>query len=147
MFGIRIFGLRRLTKAIVKLTAEVVRLQKVIGLRQPGLVFVRMVFERPNGMSKFQLVLPESLTADVVVGGKKMLAFSVGGGEVINQEVSGDALASEEFDGTEGQFATGTLIEVDDAGNSSPPRDFNVELKDTIAPGLPGEVGVKMISE
>ena len=50
--------LGRLIAAIQALTKEVTRLRKVIGLRKPGLVFVRMVSEGNNGMSKFALVLP-----------------------------------------------------------------------------------------
>jgi hypothetical protein len=133
--------------AINTLTKEVVKLRKTIGMRTPGLVYVKMISEGINGMSKFALVLPESGAADTAA---REVIFSVNGGDPITQNLVGTATASEEFDGEQGQFVTGTLVDIDDATptpNRSEPRTFELELVDTIAPPQPGEVGVRMISE
>ena len=137
----------KLIAAINLLTREVMRLRKVIGLRRPGLVFCRMVSEGLNGMSKFALILPAPGAADVV---SRELTISVNGGEPVTQTLPGSALESEQFDGNQGEIVTGSLVDIDDATptpNRSEPRTFEVELKDTIAPPQPGEVGVKMLEE
>lgn len=139
--------LRRLIAAISLLTTEVIRLRKVIGLRKPGLVFVRMVSEGRIGMSKFALVLPEPGAADVV---SRELVFSVNGGEPITQTLAGTARESEEFDANQGEVVTGSLVDIDDATptpNRSEPSLFELELLDTIAPPTPGQVGVVMRAE
>lgn len=137
----------KLIAAINLLTREVMRLRKVIGLRRPGLVFCRMVSEGLNGMSKFALILPAPGAADVV---SRELTISVNGGEPVTQTLPGSALESEAFDGNQGEIVTGNLVDIDDATptpNRSEPRTFEAELKDTIAPPQPGEVGVKMLEE
>ena len=139
--------LRRLIAAISLLTTEVIRLRKVIGLRKPGLVLVRMVSEGKSGMSKFALVLPEPGAADVV---SRELVFSVNGGEPITQTLAGSTLESEEFDANQGEVVTGSLVDIDDATptpNRSEPSLFELELLDTIAPPTPGQVGVVMRAE
>ena len=136
--------LGRLIAAITALTREVIRLRKVIGLRKPGLVFVRLVREGESGMSKFALVLPAPGAADVV---QRELVFAVAGGTPITQNVSGSATEGEEFDGVEGDVVAGSLVDIDDAGNRSEPRTFELTLTDTIAPAQPGEVGVRMTAE
>ena len=138
--------LGRLIAAINALAKEVTRLRKVIGLRKPGLVFVRMVSEGRNGMSKFALVLPAPGANDVV---SRELVFAVNGGDPVTQALPGSAEKSEEFDAIESDIVTGTLVDIDDATpeNRSEPRVFELVLSDTIAPPQPGEVGAVMVSE
>jgi hypothetical protein len=139
--------LSKLIAAITALTREVIRLRKVIQLRRPGLVFVRMVSEGVNGMSRFALVLPTPGAADVV---SREISLSINGGEPTTQTLAGDATESAEFDGQQGDIVTGSLVDIDDATptpNRSEPSVFELELTDTIAPPQPGEVGVRMVSE
>lgn len=138
--------LGRLIAAINSLTKEVKRLRKVIGLRTPGLVFVRIVEEGLNGMSKFALVLPVPGASDVA---SRELVFAVNGGEPVTQVLPGSAEKSEDFDGVEGDVVTGSLVDIDDASpaNRSEPRVFELVLADTIAPPQPGEIGAMMVSE
>lgn len=139
--------LSRLIASIRDLTREIIRLRKVIGLRRPGLVFSRMVFEGESSVSKFVLVLPAPGAADVV---QRELVFSVAGGEPVTQLLSGSALESDEFSGNQGDIVTGSLVDIDDATpspNRSEPSLFELELVDTIAPPQPGQVGLKMTAE
>ena len=138
--------LGRLIAAIQALTKEVTRLRKVIGLRKPGLVFVRMVSEGNNGMSKFALVLPAPGASDVA---GRELVFAVNGDEPVTQTLPGSAEKSDEFDAIESDIVAGTLVDIDDAtpANRSEPRFFELVLSDTIAPPQPGEVGAVMVSE
>jgi len=138
--------LGRLIAAINALTKELIRLRKVIGLRKPGLVFVRMVSEGKNGMSKFALVLPAPGANDVV---SREVVFAINGGESVTQSLPGSAEKSEEFDAIESDIVTGTLVDIDDAvpANRSEPRVFELVLADTIAPPQPGEVGAVMVTE
>lgn len=138
--------LGRLIAAINALAKEVMRLRKVIGLRKPGLVFVRMVSEGKNGMSKFALVLPAPGANDVV---SREVVFAVNGGEPVTQALAGSAEKSDEFEAIESDIVTGTLVDIDDAtpANRSEPRVFELVLSDTIAPPQPGEVGAVMVSE
>ncbi len=138
----------RLIAAINALTIEVMRLRKTIGLRKPGLVFCKMVFDGGNGMSKFALVLPQPGAADVV---SRELTFAIPGGEPVTQVLAGTVKESEEFEASQGDVVSGTLIDIDDATptpNRSEPSVFTeLELSDTIAPPQPGAVGVRMVSE
>lgn len=139
--------LRRLIAAISALTVEIVRLRKVIGLRKPGLVFVRMVSEGKFGMSKFALVLPAPGASDVV---SRELVIAIDGGEAVTQTLPGSSLESEPFEANEGSTVTGSLVDIDDATptpNRSEPSVFELVLTDTIAPPTPGQVGAKMLSE
>jgi hypothetical protein len=40
-----------------------------------------------------------------------------------------------------------TLVDVDDAGNESPPSFYEFIAKDTIAPAQPGSLGVTLVRE
>jgi hypothetical protein len=138
--------LRRLIAAIHSLTVEVIRLRKVIGLRKPGLVFVKMTLEG-HDMSKFALVLPQPGANDVV---SRELTFAINDGEPVTQTLPGSAEESEEFEAVEGDVVTGSLIDIDDAvptPNRSEPSTFELPLTDTIAPPMPGQVGARMVSE
>jgi hypothetical protein len=141
-----VFGIIGLTRAIVLLTAELVRLRRVIGLRKPGLVFAKMILEG-EVMSVFALVLPAPGSADVVA---RELVVSVNGGEPVTVTLDGTALESAEFVANQGDIVTGSLVDIDDAapvGLRSEPSVFELVLADTIAPAQPGAVGARMVSE
>lgn len=95
-------------------------------------------------MLTFVLVLPEKSASDVE---SRELTVSVAGGESQVFSLSGDETTSQEFDGEEGDVVSGSLVDIDNAGNRSEAREFSITLVDTIAPPQPGEVGVKVVSE
>jgi hypothetical protein len=108
------------------------------------LVVVDKVNKGNGFMSKFKLVLPPPGAADVV---SRDLTVSISGGEPRVFELTGDVLESQVLEANEGDAITGQLVDVDDAGNNSEARLFDLILVDTIAPPLPGEVGIAMTEE
>lgn len=140
------FGIKKLTRVIRELVAEVRMIRRVLRLRRPGTVFVRM-FSENDGMSKFKFVLPQPGANDVV---SRELTYSINGGEPVMQQLTGIAMESELFDASQGDTVTGALVDIDDAqpvGWRSPESTFNFILQDTIAPSQPGAVGVQMVEE
>lgn len=119
------------------------QLVKIFRLRKPGLVYLTL-WQGENGMLKFVLVLPEKGAADVV---QRELTVSVGDKEPVFVTVDGDAVRSSVLEGEDGEAVTGTLVDVDDAGNKSEAREFSFVLADTIAPPMPGEVGLEVTEE
>lgn len=117
---------------------------KILRLRKPGKVFLKLVSSGESGMLKFVLVLPEKSASDVV---SRKVSIQVGTGEVLSVDLEGDVLETAEFTGNDNDPVTGSLVDVDDAGNNSEPRDFNFVLVDTIPPPLPGEVGLRVTAE
>ncbi len=113
-------------------------------LPKPGLVGLSVLSQGEDGMLKFVLTLPEKGASDVV---SRELTVSVDGGEPVVFTLAGDVVESQEFEAADGAAVTGTLVDVDDAGNKSEAREFTLVLVDTIAPPQPGEVGVKVVSE
>ena len=116
---------------------------KLLRLRQPGLVFLKVVSEEGT-MLKFKVALPPPGAPDVV---SRNLSLTIGDEETMMVTLPGSALESEEYIRAEGTVITGSLSDVDDAGNVSPARDFSLTLVDTIAPPMPGEVGLTVTEE
>ena len=119
-------------------------LVKVLRLRKPGRVFIKLLSRMEKGMLNFVLVLPPKGAPDVVT---RMVTLQVGTQEVVTVEVDGETLETEEFSGNDNDPVVGSLVDVDDAGNHSEPRDFDFVLLDTIPPPQPGEVGLEVRSE
>lgn len=117
-------------------------LTKVLRLRKPGMVF--LVIRKEEDMMKFVLVLPTIGAPDVVT---RKLEIQVGGGEPQNFEFPGTATETDAFIGEQDDAVSGTLRDIDDAGNVSDPRDFGFVLEDTIAPPQPGEMGIRITEE
>lgn len=136
--------LYRLTQAILALVMEIRSLAKVLRLRQPGIVFVRMVSEGENGMLKFIIVLPTPGASDVV---SRELNFKIGSGDPQTITLGGAALGTDELEGQDNDLIEGALVDIDDAGNRSEPRLFELILVDTIAPPQPGDVGLLVTAE
>lgn len=111
---------------------------------KPGSVSINVLSEGEGSMLTFVLVLPEKSASDVE---SRELTVSVAGGESQVFSLSGDETTSQEFDGEEGDVVSGSLVDIDNAGNRSEAREFSITLVDTIAPPQPGEVGVKVVSE
>lgn len=106
-----------------------------------------MISEGMNGMAKFSFTLPVPGAPDVPNGGSREVVYSINDGPPSTMNLPGSAMETDPFDAQKGQFATGTLVDTDKSGNRSEPRTFNVELKDTISPPQPGEVGVRMVED
>ena len=111
-------------------------------LKRPGKVMLKF-YEGEEGMLKFVLTLPTKSAADVV---SRVLRVSIGEDSQV-LELAADAVETQEFECADNTKVFGTLTEVDDAGNVSEPREFSFEVVDTIAPPIPGEVGVRVTGE
>lgn len=137
------------TMSVLKELRELVRLARLIlkalRLREPGQVFLKVLGKDGVGMAlKFKLVLPPAGAPDVV---SRKLQISIGGLDPFALEVPGSTLETPEYEGEDSAEVVGQLVDVDDAGNSSPPRDFSFVLTDTIAPPQPGELGLLVTAE
>lgn len=149
--------LSRLTMAIIRLTdyvgelsfevsqstKELKRCRKVLSLRKPGLVYV-LVTSEESGMLKFKVVLPSPGAADVVV---RELTVKIGDAEATTVKLDGAAMESAEATGEDNTVVSGSLTDVDDAGNRSPVRLFEGTLTDTLAPPQPGELAIVITGE
>lgn len=127
----------------VQLLKEINSLIKKLWLKKPGKVTLK-IYEGENGMLKFVLSLPPKSAADVV---SRVLNVKVGDGEAQLFELAADALESQEFSCADNTEVVGSLADVDDAGNTSEARPFSFVIVDTIAPPMPGEVGVLVTGE
>lgn len=121
---------------------DLVKAVKIVGSK-PGIV-LPIFKDGENDMLKFYLALPEKSAPDVV---SRELTVSIAGGEPLVYTLAGDATQSEEFVGSDNDQVTGTLVDVDDAGNKSQPSDFLFALVDTIPPPTPGTVGLVVTGE
>ena len=120
---------------------------KALRLRRPGLVFLVVTGEFTKGhtqMLRFKLILPAPGASDVVT---RKLSIQVGNGDPQNFALPGDALETQEFEGEDNAAVSGQLVDVDDAGNESEPRDYFFLLVDTLAPPQPGEIGLVVTGE
>ena len=117
-------------------------LVKVLRMRKPGHVF--LVVRKENGMLSFVLVLPPPGAPDVVA---RRLSYQIGGKEPVVLDLDGLALETEELRASDNEPIVGSLVDIDDAGNQSEPRDFEFVIVDTIPPPQPGELGVRVVSE
>jgi len=138
------------TKVIVLLTELVSvakSILKVLRLRRPGMVYLRMTgvfYEGKKKMLKFKLVLPAPGASDVV---SRNLSVKIGDAEATSEVLDGSALESAEYQGADNAAVTGSLSDTDDAGNVSDAREFSFVLTDTIAPPQPGEIGLVVTGE
>lgn len=110
---------------------------------RPKLVRWKVIKEGEN-MLIGKFVLPAPGAADVV---KRVLTVAVNGGEPVEDSYAGDALESNEYSFEDGAEVTGSLVDIDDAGNASQPSEFSVTVTDTIAPPQPGVVGFSVARE
>lgn len=121
---------------------DLVKAVKIVSSK-PGIV-VPLLKDGENDMLKFYLALPEKSAPDVV---GRELTVSIAGGEPVVYSLAGDALQSEFFSGADNDIVTGTLVDIDDAGNKSQPSEFSFALLDTIPPATPGAVGLVITDE
>lgn len=119
-------------------------LLKLLRLRKPGMVFLLLVNNKENDMLKFVLVLPPAGAHDVV---NREVSIQVGDKAPSTFDIPVSDNETKPFEGKEGDEIKGSLIDVDDAGNRSEPRDFGFILRDTLAPPKPGELGLRVTEE
>ena len=93
---------------------------------------------------KFVVAVPAA-EGDVV---KRNLAVTLPDGSVQTAELPGkDAAESAEFEVPQDSEVKVSCVNVDDAGNESEPRVQSFVIADTIAPAVPGELGVRVTGE
>lgn len=123
-------------------TAAILSVAKILRLRRPGKVFL-VLYSENDGMLDFKLILPAPSASDVVA---RRLSLQIGQNTPLEIGLMVDEEAPV-YAGEEGDVISGSLVDIDDADNESPPRDFEFTLRDTIAPGQPGELGIEVIRE
>lgn len=135
------------TTKVLKLLTEIIAFQKailkVVRLKQPGMVFIRIVSE-DGCMLKFVLNLPVPGAPDVV---KRELVVKIGDADETTITLDGSAIVSAEMEGKDDEPVLGSLVDIDDADNRSVRSEFSFVLKDTIAPPSPGAVGLTVTDE
>ncbi len=104
---------------LIKLNEQIL---KAIRLRQPGMVFLTLVSEK-DGMLKFKLVLPAAGASDVI---SRELSFKIGESEPESVALDGSATETAEFSGADGATVTGSLVDIDDAGNDRHRETLNL---------------------
>lgn len=127
----------------VVLLKEIIRRLKALNLKKPGYVFLVQKFEGDDGMLKFVLMLPAKAAPDVV---SRELVVSIDG-QATTVVLGADQVETAEMVGQDNASVTGSLVDVDDAGNRSPAREFSFTLLDTFPPAQPGEIGLKVTGE
>lgn len=130
----------QLLERLVVLASEIL---KVLRLRKPGMVFIR-IYKEEGGVMKFKLTLPSPGAKDVV---SRKLTVAIGTDTPIEAALDGAALESLEMSASDGATVSGSLVDVDDAGNVSDPSTFSFIITDTIPPPAPGVVGLVITSD
>lgn len=129
--------------SLCEVAAAIDDLLKVMRLRQPGLVFLKLIGEE-NSMLKFVLMLPAAGAPDVT---ERLCTVAIGANGPTTWTLPGTAVESDEMAGNDNDLVTGYLVDVDDANNHSEPRSFSFTLADTIPPPRPGEIGLRITGE
>lgn len=119
---------------------------------KPGLVFLQFLKEGSNGMKVFTLKLPLATAEDVKFF---EVVYKVGDAEPVtltplNPDYGKTPVTPGEIPNLQAENGTvvvGTVCCVDDAGNKSAVREFSLEVLDTTAPPMPGEVGIVITDE
>jgi len=113
------------------------------GPAMPGLMRVSVSNEERD-MLIFDVVLPAVTVSDVV---SRELTVAVEGQVPETRSLAGTIDVAVGFKAPQDTNVVLTLVDVDDAGNRSEARVQTVVLADTIAPPLPGELGVNVTGE
>lgn len=138
------FELRLLRDEIRKLTQSLKR------PRRPGVLMLQMTGEKVRvGMADkltFNVVVPAEPVPTDVVRREAELSLPDGTTQTATLEGAGESRLGP-FEGDEGASVGVSVVNVDNAGNSGPPRQASFTLVDTIPPVAPGEIGLEIVSE
>ncbi len=110
---------------------------------KPGRVLFH-VSQGEKNMLKFCVCLPPKSASDVTT---RELFVSINDGDTVKKNVDGDTLHVDEFVGEHGDNVAGYLVDIDGAGNRSEPSLFSFTLLDTIAPPMPGDIGLMVLEQ
>lgn len=110
---------------------------------KPGKVSFH-ISQGEEDMLKFCVCLPPKGASDVQT---RELCVSINDAEPVKKLVDADTLHVDEFVGNHGDVVTGYLVDIDGAGNVSAPRLFKFDLVDTIAPPMPGDIGLMVLEQ
>ena len=117
-------------------------------VRMPGLIKLQTTYQtQKNGdqkMLQFTLTLPPVGAPDVV---SRELTTKVGDAEPVVVVLTPDVVEQAGFECEDNAVVTAALVDVDDAGNRSEAREQSWTVVDTIAPPLPGELGLLVTGE
>ncbi len=119
-------------------------IEKILRLQMPGPVFLVKRSQGEDGMLNFVLDLPVASASDVV---SRIVKVQIADGAVSEFALGAADVVTPELQGADGAAVIGSLVDVDDAGNVSPAREFSFVLVDTIAPAQPGEISLRVTSE
>lgn len=92
----------------------------------------------------FKIAMMPKSAADVV---RRELSLLFQDGTTKQLELPADALESEVLSGPQDTEVTVGLVDVDNEGNRSPERVATFKLLDTVAPPMPGELGIQIVGE
>mgnify|MGYP000709351988 CR=1 FL=1 len=127
-----------LAKALIKASD---RLAKVVRHRKSGQVFLCFTKEGYHGMKEFKLVLPLATARDVKFF---EVVYKDGDADPVvlhpaNADYGKDPETFGEIAGLQaenGTVITGSVCDIDDAGNKSEASEFSLTVSDTTAPTL-----------
>lgn len=126
---------------LVKILKVLKSILKVSRLHQPGQVFLVKISENPM---QFKLVFPVPGAADVV---GRELSMQLNDGEPSVVVYAGSDMESAVVTCEDNAVAKGSFVDIDDAGNRSPAKEFSFTIVDTIAPPEPGDLGVVVVAD
>lgn len=111
----------------------------------PGLVLIHFTGESlmPD-LIAFRLSLPAPSAPDVVT---REIVITFADGSVATRIYAGDARETQTFHGEQDTEISGLLVDIDDGGLRSLPREFSFTLLDTVSPPQPGAVGIEVVGE
>ncbi|MFZ5833214.1 MAG: hypothetical protein ACOY3P_24260 [Planctomycetota bacterium] len=95
-------------------------------------------------MLRFDLSLPTPGAIDVVT---REIAVKIDDNDEDIRQLGGGEVVSAGYAGNDGAVVQARLVDVDDAGNRSEPREQTWTLVDTLPPPQPGEMGIVITGE
>ena len=124
------------------LVAQVRRLAFKMG--GPPHAFHVSLIALESGMLVYSVTAGPAVDADV---SSRRLSVMVNGEVSSTVDHPASATSFGEISAPQDATVVVTLVDVDDAGNESPPSFYEFVAKDTIAPAQPGSLGVTLVRE
>lgn len=111
---------------------------------RPFALSVKLLTRRSSSMLIYSVTAGPVVDSDVV---KRLLTATVNGEASEPSEYPADTTNFGEIGFADNDSVILSLVDVDDAGNSSEPAVFEFVATDTIAPAQPGSFGVTLLRE